>query len=301
MFSFLLAIALYFAKLPAVPAVQAAPPPAVALASTTRATGPSKIDSRRLGVVTTSRSTLIVDWETGASLFEKNADQPQAIASITKLVTALTVIGTDLDTDSVVEILAADMRTGGVSYLAPGDRLPLGDVLQVMLVASSNEAAAAAARATGLDEPAFAARMNETASRLGMTGSSFVEPTGLDARNTATARDVAFLVRAAMANKTIHDAVLQPSFTFRTEAGRSRAVRSTDDLLGGFLGQKPYEFLGGKTGFLDEAGYCFAAAAAKDGHRVIAVALGAPSKEQRFRDVKAMIFWAFDAYVWQRP
>lgn len=300
MFSFLVAIALYFAKLPT-EAVAASVQVPVAVAAPVLApvsAVPVKADAKRLSLVTTSRSVLVADWETGAPLLEKNADNPQPIASITKLVTALTVIGERPDWGKVIEMSANDSRAGGVTYLAPGDRLPLKDVMSVMLVASSNEAAVAAARATGLGDEQFAARMNDTAKRLGMTNMRFVEPTGLDNRNVASARDVAFLVRAAMAEPIIREAVLRPTYAFKTEAGKGKTARNTDELLGSFLQKEPYTFLGGKTGYVEEAGYCFAAAAERDGHRVIAVALGAPSKDQRFKDVKAMIYWAFDAYRW---
>ena len=304
MFSFLLAIALYLTKLPVtkpalpLPLPAAFVSPAVA-ADQTIAAAPVKVENSRLSVETTSRSALIVDWQTGVPLFEKNADAPQAIASITKLVTALTVMATNPDWDSVVDITAADMRDGGISYLMPGDRLPLKDVFNVMLVASSNEAAAALARSTGMSESEFASKMNDQAARLGMTNAHFVEPTGLDARDMASARDVAFLLRTALDQERIREATGLPEFTFHSLTGRTRTVRSTDDLLGSFLDKPPYSFLGGKTGFVNEAGYCFAAAAEnQSGHRIIAVALGAPSKDDRFQDVKAMIYWAFDVYRW---
>jgi D-alanyl-D-alanine endopeptidase (penicillin-binding protein 7) len=300
MFSFLVAIALYFAKLPTEAAAASVQTPVAVTAPVLAPVSavPVKADAKRLSLVTVSRSVLVADWDTGAPLLEKNADNPQSIASITKLVTALTIIGERPDWNKTVEVTGSDTRAGGVAYLAPGDRLPLKDVMGIMLVASSNEAAVAASRATGLTDEQFAARMNETAKRLGMTNMRFFEPTGLDSRNVASARDIAFLVRAAMDEQIIREAVLRPTYAFKTEAGKGKTARNTDELLGSFLQKAPYSFLGGKTGYVDEAGYCFAAAAERDGHRVIAVALGAPSKDQRFQDVKAMIYWAFDAYRW---
>jgi D-alanyl-D-alanine carboxypeptidase len=300
MFSFLVAIALYFTKLPTAPAAASLPAVVAAPVLAPASAVPVKADAKRLSLVTTSRAVLVADWATGASLLEKNADKPQAIASITKLVTALTVIGEQPDWDRVIEVTGDDMRSGGVSYLAPGDRLKLRDVMAIMLVASANEAAVAAAHATGLTDEEFATRMNDTARRLGMTNASFVEPTGLDSRDAASARDVSFLVRAALDDAMIREMVLKPTHAFKTEGGKQKTARSTDELLGTFLQKAPYTFLGGKTGYLNESGYCFAAAAERDGHRVIAVALGAPSKDQRFDDVKAMIYWAFDAYLWPK-
>jgi D-alanyl-D-alanine carboxypeptidase len=82
-------------------------------------------------------------------------------------------------------------------------------------------------------------------------------------------------------------------------SGLPHSARSTDELLGSFLDREPYKLLGGKTGFIQEAGYCFGAAAENaDGDRVIAVVLGADSKELRFQEVKSLIYWSFDAYEW---
>jgi D-alanyl-D-alanine carboxypeptidase len=199
----------------------------------------------------------------------------------------------------VIEIRGSDMRVGGVQHFAPGDRVRLGTLFKVMLVSSANEAAVAMSRSLGISASDFALRMNDTAVRIGMTNSRFEEPTGLDARNSASARDVAVLVRSALRYDDIHEPLLLEKYHFETEAGVGRTARSTDELLGSFLGRPPYRFLGGKTGYLSEAGYCFAAAAENgNGNRVIAVALGASGREERFRDVKSMIFWAFDAYVW---
>jgi D-alanyl-D-alanine carboxypeptidase len=141
--------------------------------------------------------------------------------------------------------------------------------------------------------------MNETAAAIGMTGAAFTEPTGLDADNVATARDVAVLVRKALERKEIREAATRREYRFTAQTGLSHAVRSTDELLGSFLDKAPYRFLGGKTGYIEEAGYCFGAAAENgDGNGVVAVVLGAPTKELRFKEVKSLIYWAFDAYAW---
>jgi D-alanyl-D-alanine carboxypeptidase (penicillin-binding protein 5/6) len=106
-------------------------------------------------------------------------------------------------------------------------------------------------------------------------------------------------MRAAFARDEILKTVTKKEYYFRAKTGLNHAVKSTDELLGSFLTSPPYAFLGGKTGYLQEAGYCFAATAENaDSDRVIAVVLGAPSKEHRFREVKTLIFWAFDAYQW---
>ncbi len=305
MFSWLLSVVLSLLLAPANAAPQGyQPPPPPAQSSLPLATAkpaplPVRKDADRLGVDTLSQSAAVVDWRSGILLFGKNENQPQPIASITKLVTALVVLDLGLDQSKTVQVLDADTRPGGIPYIAPGDTVTVSDLLHISLIASGNNATAALARATGLSEEAFAGKMNTLAARIGMTDAHFVEPTGLDSGDQASARDVAALIRAALSSEVIRGIVTRQSFTYTTVEGRQRTVRSTDELLGTFLSKPPYLFLGGKTGFIDEAGYCFAAAAQDGaGDKIIAVALGAPTAEARFSDVKALLFWAFDAFRW---
>ena len=141
--------------------------------------------------------------------------------------------------------------------------------------------------------------MNSLASDLGMTETRFVEPTGLDPGNVASARDVALLLRRSLQDDVIHGIVVMREYSFEAASGFRHRLQSTDELLGGWVSRPPLSFLGGKTGYLEEAGYCFAAAAEdQDGNRIVTVVLGAPTKQIRFDDVGAMIFWAFDAFGW---
>jgi D-alanyl-D-alanine carboxypeptidase len=311
MFSFLVAIALYLTLLPAHPSLSAAafasPEPlpiaaeARAVAATATSESPVKKDPARIGIATSSRAAIAVDWETGTVLYAKNAYEPLPIASITKLMTALVVTERDPDWDAEIDVLGEDMRPGGIAYIIPGERVTVRDLFNVSLVASGNGAAVTLARSTGLSPEEFAARMNALATELGMNGSHFVEPTGLDPANIASAHDVSLLLRRALDVPEIRDAVLQKEYAFAAVTGLDHLVYSTDELLGSFLSEPPYTFLGGKTGYLGEAGYCFGAAAEDaDGHRVVSVVLGAATKADRFTEVKNLLFWVFDAYVWPR-
>ncbi len=143
--------------------------------------------------------------------------------------------------------------------------------------------------------------MNAAAEAAGMDGASFEEPTGLSVNNVATAADVASLLRKALSKDEIRSVVAQRSYKLTTLAGVPHTFYSTDELLGSFIDRDPYHFLGGKTGFIGEAGYCFGAAAENaDGNGVIAVVLGAPDKPTRFKEVKSLMYWAFDAYQWPK-
>jgi D-alanyl-D-alanine carboxypeptidase (penicillin-binding protein 5/6) len=320
MFSFLVAITLYIALAPLSSGAETAPAAVNGLPAAGPAdrlaermflplSGPSdrreasaapvKKDDSRLGVETSAKAVAVVDWLTGTPLFEKNAGDPLPIASITKLMTALVVLDREPDWNAETTYLGSDERPGGIPYLAPGERIAVGDLFNLSLVASANGATVALARSTGLSAQDFVAEMNAKAAELGMESARFADPTGLDPANVASARDVAVLIRHALDREMIHDAVMRRTYEFTALSGRPHAVRNTDELLGSFLDAEPYRFLGGKTGFLHEAGYCFGAAAENgDKGRVIAVVLGAPTKEQRFREVKSLLYWAFDAYSW---
>jgi len=266
----------------------------------TESVAPVKIDPTRLGIQTESRAVAIVDWESGEVLLRKNAEWPLPIASITKLVTALVVLESDLPLDEPVEIQSGDARTGGIPYVVAGEQILASDLLHASLISSANTAMVALARATGLSPEEFAVRMNEVAANIGMKDATFVEPTGLDAGNVATARDVAVLIRESLQNNIIQKIVTLETYEFDAITGLHHKLRSTDALLGGSIARPPYRFMGGKTGFIEEAGYCFAAAASNaDGNQVIAVVLGAPSKSVRFDEVSALLYWAFDAYEWK--
>jgi D-alanyl-D-alanine carboxypeptidase len=312
MLSFLVAIVLYLTLLPmqqplaaadiARPAEERLLPIAAEsdrVAASVSAASPRKKDEGRIGVETSAKAAIAVDWDTGTVLYAKNAYEPLPIASITKLVSALVVLGEGMDPEAEVGILGGDMRPGGIQYIVPGERIRAKDLLNVSLVASSNDATAALARSTGLSSDAFVERMNALASDIGMTQAHFVEPTGLDSRNAATAQDVAVLIRHALDKQEVRDAVLRKKYAFTAASGLDHVVGSTDELLGSFLDEPPYRFLGGKTGYLGEAGYCFGAAAEDgSGHRVISVVLGAETRADRFTEVKNLLFWVFDVYAW---
>lgn len=312
MFSLLVALTLYVAFSPVRPALSVADylPHNAAQAHLEPAAArpdvpvrsPFKTDERRLGVDTTAKAAVILDWRTGRLLFEKNPDLVLPIASMTKLMTALVTLDAGVDFDSFVEILPDDQRQGDVSVLLPGEKVRISDLFRLTLIASSNDAAAALARATGLAEVDFVRRMNDKARELDMTGAIFTDPTGLDSGNAASARGMALLLRQALNEPEISGTVISREYAFTPEGGAMRRVRNTDLLLNSFLNRPPYVFLGGKTGFLNEAGYCFGAGAANgDGDRVVAVVLGSATRDDRFNEVKALLWWAFDVWHWEDP
>jgi len=254
------------------------------------------------GVKVAAHSYAVIDPESNKILCENNSDDPRSIASITKLMTALVFLDTNPDFNKEVTIAAADQRSGGITYLIPGEKFKLHDVFYAALIASSNEGAAALARLSGLSEADFVAAMNKKAAALGMTDTRFADPTGLDNNNKSTAGDILKLAQAAFAKAEIKDAVSREDYELDVLNKKiKRKIKTTDRVLGddfGF-GNNSYYIKGGKTGYLESAGYCFVSEVSDSaGHRILVAVLGSPTINDRFQDTKALAYWAFNNFKW---
>ena len=232
-------------------------------------------------------------------LFSRQADEVQPIASISKLMTALVFVELGPDWEEIYEIGPEDSVAGGRVNLFLGEKLSLKDLFLTSLIASDNGAAKALVNASGLSEEEFVARMNDRARRLGLSRTRFVDPIGLSTGNLSTAREVAFLAREAWLVPEIRAASASQTYEFTTLNGREKKIESTDYLL--FL--EEIEVLGGKTGYTEEAGYCYVGyLRSPEGRAVISVVLGASGRNERFQVSRDLANWAFNSYDWQgRP
>jgi D-alanyl-D-alanine endopeptidase (penicillin-binding protein 7) len=230
-----------------------------------------------------ARNAILVDPGTGEVLFEKNSGNPVPIASLTKLMTALVFLEQKPNLMRQVEVTANEINGGGHTQLRAGERAELGDLLHMSLMCSDNVATRVLARESGMTPDEFVPRMNRKAIELGLNDTRFVEYTGLDERNVATAADVARMLHAAAHDSLIQQITTTREYEFRTER-RLHAIRNTDRLLYG-----RWDVLGGKTGFIQEAGYCFATWIRAQGRDLIAVVLGAPTNATRFADAVRLI------------
>ena len=230
-----------------------------------------------------ARSAIVVDPATGQVLYEKNAEATVPIASLTKLMTVLVFLERKPDLDRMAEVTREDLRGAGHTGLRNRERVALRDLLHMSLMCSDNAATRVLVRESALDPEDFLARMNQRALELGLTHTRYVEFTGLDERNVSTASDVARLLRAAADHPTIHGISITRSYEFRS-ASRRHMVANTNRLLYG-----RYEVLGGKTGFIQESGYCLATWLRAQGREMIAVVLGAPTNATRFADVMRLV------------
>lgn len=288
---------------------------------------PAAADVRRTDVISTStmeergisaascpaidaERAIVVD-SNGKVYFERNADDPANIASITKVMTAVCALdAAPLDTTVTVSALAAEVGESS-AHLQEGDTLTLETALKALMIPSGNDAAIAIAESVGkvmlggtaTDEEALAAfvsAMNDKAAEIGCTDSVFENPHGLDDGEWAgnlhsTARDVSKIAAYAMSNDTFRSIVSLDAETIRVTRDGEQAeitLESTDELLGVYEGA-----CGIKTGFTDLAGACFAGAASRDGLELYAVVLKSSSEAQRFTDATTLFDWVYDGYV----
>lgn len=264
---------------------------------------PARINQENIGVQVTAKRFAVFDVASGALLYQKDSNLRQPIASITKLMTALVVLGKKPDWQMMVKMASADETFGAYPHIYRGEEVRFIDLWKSALVSSDNNAIKAMTRALNLNETEFAALMNDKARALGMINTNFIDATGLSEKNLSTAADVAILVQAAMQKNEIRESVLQPQYEFPIlNSNIKRKIYNTDILVKSFLNDKRYgyELIGGKTGYLDEAGYCLGVKISRDNHPIIIVVLDSATTAIRFQDVKAIADWVYSNYRWEK-
>lgn len=229
---------------------------------------------------------------------EKDSKNVQAIASITKLMTALVFLDLNPGWESIYEIKREDRAEGGRIYLYLGDKVRIFDLFNLSLTASGNTETMALVNSTGKTKDEFVKKMNEKALSLGLLDTSFVDPTGLSHLNVSTARDLAVLVELAVSNDDIRNALQKEDYSFMTVDGVIKNAYSTDELLSVYPKDK-INLLGGKTGFIDAAGYCFAGVFEdNEGKLVVSVVLGTNSPSARFEETDKAVSWIYSNFIW---
>ena len=239
---------------------------------------------------TGAKSFIVQDFESGRVLAENNADQPVEPASITKLMTAYVVFNElqagNINLSDLVTVSEKAWRTpGSRMFIEVNKQVAVEDLLQGMIVQSGNDATVALAEYIAGSEETFAALMNRHAEEIGMTGSHFVNSTGLpDENHYMTAKDIAQLA-ALLINKypEYYKWYSQKEFTFNdiTQYNRNKLLwrdASVDGL---------------KTGYTESAGYCLVTSASKDGMRLITVVLGTGNANARVDASQALLNYGF--------
>ncbi len=226
--------------------------------------------------VAQAEALLVVEADTGKVLQADNATMPWYPASVTKLMTAYVTLRAvkdgrlTLDTLLTVSPTAASQSPSKMGF-RPGTQVTVDNALKMMLVKSANDMAVVLAEGVGGSIDGFSAQMNQTAQKLGMTQTSYVNPNGLPAEGQITsARDLAILARAIIRDLPEYEYFVHiPSIRY----GR-RITQNFNRLIGRYPGADGF-----KTGFICASGYNLVASATRDGRRLIAVVLGASSRQ----------------------
>jgi D-alanyl-D-alanine carboxypeptidase (penicillin-binding protein 5/6) len=236
-----------------------------------------------------AQSAIVVDIASGRVLYAKNADQPRAVASTQKLITALCVLDAG-SVDKPVHIQSSDGACEPTKlYLKAGDTYSRRELLKVLMVKSANDVARALARDVGGSQEAFANRMNRKCASLGMRNSHFLNPHGLtEPGQYSTARDMAIAARAAYRSPLIRSYTATKSFTFRFNNGRTRLLTNTNRVL------KTLPYCNGmKTGTTNASGRCLVSSGSLNGRSVIVVVLKSNSPNI-WSDSTKLLRWALE-------
>ncbi|GCE17254.1 D-alanyl-D-alanine carboxypeptidase family protein [Dictyobacter kobayashii] len=285
------------ASLKSVSGVEAPPTPTPhPLASPTPIpTLPPVLTARGTAPASDASAELLLDADTGNILYEKNGEQPLAMASTTKIMTALIAIQTanleqpiHVHQDAIDRVILDDGSSAG---LVVGDVVPLKEMLYALMLPSGNDAAYAIAdELGGGNRDVFVNHMNLFAQRLHLFQTHYNSPDGLTSDATThytTAYDLATLSRYAMSIPLFASIVHTQSYTAHV-GGRTLVWTNTNQLLGSYAGAT-----GIKTGHTFAAGYCLVFAATRNHHHLIGVILNSPEEAQRNIDAAALLDWGF--------
>ena len=240
-----------------------------------------------------AKSFILIDFNSGKVLAEKNADTRLSPASLTKIMTVYVVFRElskgHLTLDEKVTISKKAWQTGGSRmFVEVNKQVSIEDLLQGVIIQSGNDASVALAEHVAGDEATFAAMMNQQALRLGMMDSHFENSMGLPRKNHyTTARDLTKLTTAVIKEfPEYYRWDSQKEFTFNsiTQPNRNKLLwrdKSVD---------------GVKTGYTEDAGYCMVASAKRDEMRLISVVLGTASANARANESQSLLNYGFRFY-----
>lgn len=239
---------------------------------------------------------LLLEADTGRVLYAEDQDHQWYPASVTKIMTAYLVFdaiksGRLSMTDMVTVSDNAHVQPPSKLGLPVGGEIPVELALRILIVKSANDVAVMLAEKVAGSEEKFAALMNDTAKRLGMSRTHFINPHGLPVPGqVSTARDLARLARAVLRDFPEHQAMWTLA---EVRVGRHR-LRSHNHLLKSFEGAD-----GLKTGFICDSGYNVVASATRDGKRLLAVVLGEPTGRDRALRAAGLLDHGFETAAWK--
>ncbi len=240
---------------------------------------------------TYSRAIVVLDRASKTIIYGKNENDVRAMASTTKIMTALLLIE-NADLSKTVEVSQNAASTDGSRLgLKTGDKITLNDLLYGLMLCSGNDAAVQIAETIGGSVQGFSKMMNKKAKDLGLNNTSFTSPHGLDEDgHHTTAYELALLTDYALNNPMFAKVVNTKYYTV-TINGRSKDISNTNELLGYLQGVN-----GVKTGFTNNAGRCLVSSTVRNNFNIITVVLGADTKKIRTRDSIKLIEYTYQNF-----
>lgn len=237
-----------------------------------------------------SSKALVINQNTGETIYAKNTNVTTPIASITKLMTAMVMLDAKQPLDQVIYVSEEDVDylKGTGSRLSVGAGLTRNDMLQLALMASENRAASSLAHNYPGGRYKFVQAMNAKALELGLINTHFVDPTGLDSENVSTAEDLVKMIHAAYQYPEIRLATTSPSHEVYLE-GRNYPINFNN--TNGLVRGGEWQIGLSKTGFINEAGRCLVMQATIAGEPMIVVLLDSNGKSTRIGDANRIRKW----------
>lgn len=243
-----------------------------------------------------AKSALLMDYETGTILYEKNIHEKLPMASITKIMTVLLAMEAleegriKLEDEVLISEYASSMG-GSQVFLYTGEKIPVSALLKAIIVASANDASVALAEKISGTHETFVKKMNERAAELGMKNTNFVNCTGLPAENHySTAYDISIMSRELLK----HPLYFKWSTIWLdnlVECKNNTQLTNTNRLVRFYDGCD-----GIKTGSTSEALYCISATAKRGNLRLISIVMAAPSSKVRFAEASKLLDYGFANY-----
>ena len=244
-----------------------------------------------------AKSAILIEASTGAIMWEKNAHEKLAPASMTKMMSMLLVVESidkgNLKWDQMITVSENASKMGGSQILLEtGEQMSVEDLFKGVAVASGNDAVVALGEAIGGSEEMFVKMMNDRAKELGLTETNFKNPHGLDEENHySSAHDMAMIGKELVKHKKVLEYTGIYEDYLRKGTSKEFWLVNTNKLVRFFKGVD-----GLKTGYTDTAGYCLTATIEKDGMRLISVVMGEPEATTRSSETTGLINYGFSMY-----
>ena len=243
-------------------------------------------------------SFAVFDCDSNSLIYGENQDEIRSIASISKLFAAVVLLDEASDLNKYYRIKQSDIIDEGVRNVYVGQDIRIIDLLGASLVGSDNSATRALVSAANLTEDEFVGKMNKRVRELGLKNTSFRDVVGLSKYNLSTAAEVSRFTKIALNYSEIKRFVAKSTYSFKPRnSDKETIVRTTNTLL---ATQKKSNIrsLGGKTGFTNEAGYCFTGKFQDKEKDIIVTVLGDGDKNARLNHAAEIADWVFENFAW---